>query len=143
MFDDPRNQCFVFFLGVLFIEDTILCILQSHATETIIGMEALKTIEHETRTPAYHTKSIIGDIDSAIYGLIHEIRVPSNRARIHNILGISEHMLSVFAILRIVRMEALYAVFYIFHIVSRTVFRLCHLSVFLDGGRIESIKLLL
>jgi hypothetical protein len=38
VFDDSRNEYFIFFFGVLLVEDAVLLITESYAEETMRGL---------------------------------------------------------------------------------------------------------
>ena len=53
MFDDSGNKCFVFFTSVLFVEDAVLFVAETDASEKVGGTEYVLRVINIPRVSIY------------------------------------------------------------------------------------------
>ena len=128
--------------GVLFVENAVLFVFKADAGEKVGGGETIEWVNYVMRTPAYCTKYVFWYAYAGIDSLIYQIRIPSYSRNIHTILRISPYMFAVLAVFGIICMKTMQAIFNLFHVVSKTVFRMYNLSILFYALSFQKYKVI-
>lgn len=125
MFYNFWNQRFVFFLGVLFVEDTIFLIVQTGTAETILRCGARKTIDQiGTSISTFEAKKKSRNVDHTDAGFVNEFRSFTSKAIIHTVVGTFVEVEAVFQILPVLNKKTFLHIPRLRHEVSCAIFRL-------------------
>lgn len=129
--DDFPSKSLVFSDGIGCIEDAVVVFFERDTSEVIMRIKTRYAVYIVAACPVLYTKTVVRRVYTIIDTFISPLWVTSYGRYVHIIFWISPYVFSVFAVLRIVHMKTLQAVFTISHIISNTIFTLEYVPKFL------------